>query len=82
MKTYLSRVKETIQKGKKMYQPQIRRKTKLSFLLDWQALSMLIIYTDSEPQRAEIKIWTENKNEAQLELDRFAYLHKEIKIIQ
>lgn len=75
MKTYLGRIKENKVNGIIMYQPQIKRKTFLSFLCDWDCLSMLIISKD-EPQQSKIKIWTEYRNEAYTELYRFSYIHK------
>jgi len=82
MKTYLVRIKEKRVNGKIIYQPQLKKKILLFFLFNWQPLCMLIIYADENPQRSEIKWWTENKKEAELELDKFAFNHKEVKLEQ
>ena len=74
MKTYYSRIKENQTKGKIWYQPQIKRKSLLSFLFIWKPLSMLIL--DMELQIGDLKMWSENKKDVQETLDRFSFIHK------
>ena len=76
MKTYFVKIeKKNSQKGGTYYLPLLKEKHLFSFLFPWERLSMLIIKANEEGQSYKITTWSEDKEEVDTQIKRFAYLH-------